>query len=170
MADTPNLQENPVTQFWDNVKDVHAVMLGTPNCDDHMQPMAPNAARDENAIWFFTSKNTDLARKTQSGGSAHLCLVSKNHQYHACASGDLEVVQSKEHIDRFWSPVVAAWFPDGKSDPDLTMLRFTPKDAKVWASTGSTLRFGFQIAMANVTGKQPDVGDSAHIIFPANRG
>ncbi len=164
MADINKAKENPLGQFWDELEGVTAVMLGSSDSHDHMQPMAPNVARDEGTIWFFTHVDTDIASKA-NGGTTHMCLINKSHDYHACASGSLSVQKSQEHIDRFWSPVTAAWFPKGKDDPDLTLLRFTPTSAEAWASTGSAVAFGWEIAKANLTGAEPDVGHKATISF-----
>jgi len=40
------------------------------------------------------------------------------------------------------------------------MLRFDASDAHVWLSETNPLAFGFQIAKANMTGREPDVGES----------
>lgn len=65
---------------------------------------------------------------------------------------------SPEHVDKYWSPMVAAWFEGGKDDPHLTMLRLQLDDVAIWASSNSTLRFGWEMAKANLTGKEPDLG------------
>lgn len=167
MSDIKKAQEQPIDQFWEQLEKATAVMLGSPDPAEHMQPMAPMAARDENAVWFFTRDNTDIARNARTGGRVHMCLVGNNHDYHACASGMLEEVRSQEHIDRFWSPAVAAWFEEGKEDPALTMLRLRLDDGGIWASTGSALRFGWEIAKSNMTGGEPDVGYATRVKFAA---
>lgn len=93
-----------------------------------------------------------------SGATAHFCIIGKNHDYHACLSGPIVQSHSREIIDRFWNPMVAAWFEGGKDDPELTLLQFTPNSADVWASTGNALAFGWEIAKANMTDAEPDVG------------
>ncbi len=64
--------------------------------------------------------------------------------------------------------MTAAWFEHGKDDPLLTMLSFKVDDAEIWASTNSTLKFGWEIAKANMTDeKMPDVGVKQHLTFSA---
>jgi len=156
MADLKEAKTDPKKQLWDEIDDVHAVMLGIPSTGQHMQPMAPMAAREENRVWFFTRKDSDLVRAAGSG-KAHMCLVSDDQDYHACISGTLVENRSPQHVERFWSPVVGAWF-EGKDDPDMTMLELVPDHAAVWASSDSSMRFGWEIAKANVTDSEPDVG------------
>lgn len=156
MADLKVSKTDPKKQLWDEIDDVRAVMLGIPETGQHMQPMSPMAAREENRIWFFTRKDTDLARAAGTG-KAHMCLISDDQDYHACVSGTLAISHSQQHIERFWSPVVAAWF-SGKDDPDLTLLELIPDHAAIWASSDSSVRFGWEIAKANLTDSEPDVG------------
>lgn len=156
MADLKEVKTDPKKQLWDEIEDVRAVMLGIPSTGQHMQPMAPLAAREENRVWFFTRKDSDLVRAA-GAGKAHMCLVSDDQDYHACISGTLVENKSQQHVDRFWSPVVSAWF-DGKDDPQMTMLELVPDHAAVWASSDSSMRFGWEIAKANLTDSEPDVG------------
>jgi hypothetical protein len=45
------------------------------------------------------------------------------------------------------------------------MLKFTPSTAAIWASTSSTLKFGWEIAKANLTDSEPDVGYTTKVTF-----
>ena len=35
-------------------------------------------------------------------------------------------------IDRYWSKQVEAWYPGGRNDPNLLMLRFDLGSAEIW--------------------------------------
>ena len=37
-------------------------------------------------------------------------------------------------IDKLWNKQVEAWFPGGKEDPNLALLRFDIDDAEFWES------------------------------------
>ena len=54
----------------------------------------------------------------------------------------------ERRADRYWNPTVAAWYPDGKDDPSLTLLRFNVSDAEVWISKGSAIRLAWEVAKA----------------------
>lgn len=165
MTDLKETREAPLSQLWRVLESVHAVMLGSPNPEEHMQPMAPQPAADEQAIWFFTRMDTDLAMAAEAGGTVHMCVFGPGGDYYACLKGKLTQQRSQPHIDRFWSPVAAAWFHD-KSDPSLTMLRFRPFEAAIWASRGSGARFGWEILKANVTDDEPNLGVTTKVKFP----
>jgi general stress protein 26 len=59
-----------------------------------------------------------------------------------------------------WSPAVSAWFPGGLEDPELALIEVTPESAQYWDSTSSSMRYLWEIAAANLTGREPDMGDS----------
>ncbi len=158
MSKMNEAKTDPVDALWEHLDGVRDVFLSCEGGGSHMQPMAPQADEERRCIWFFTSKQTDLARACVTPSQAKMCVVSEDRDFHACLSGNM--VQNKDPvaIEEYWSPAVSAWFPKGKTDPDLTMLQFIPADAAVWASTDSALKFGWEILKANTTGSQPDIG------------
>ena len=76
---------------------------------------------------------------------------------------DLSIDQDRSRIDKYWNPVVAAWYPDGKEDPALTLIRFDGDDGRVWVSDKGALGFGYQVLKANLTKTTPDVGGVSDI-------
>ena len=66
-------------------------------------------------------------------------------------------------IDKHWNPILAAWYPEGKDDPHLTLLRFDADDGRVWVSKKGPVRFMFEVAKANLTKTLPDVGGVADV-------
>ncbi|QLF71184.1 pyridoxamine 5'-phosphate oxidase family protein [Peteryoungia desertarenae] len=166
MASFSEARETPIEQLWDEIDDVHAGMLGIEGSSSHLQPMAPFTDRKTNTIWFFTKKDSDLVQELKPGKRGMFCIIGKDHDYHACLSGALEERLDKEKVDRYWSATVEAWYHEGKSDPNLTLLALHLDDGSIWASTGSALKFGWEIAKANMNdNKEPDVGVHRRVTF-----
>ena len=130
---------------------------------EHMQPMTAFCEEDGGPIWFFCRKENDLISQSAGGKPAMLCLMTGDDSFIACVGGTLQEDHDRERIARFWNPVAGAWFPEGKDDPHLTLLRLDPVDAQVWVSHSNPLRFGFEVAKANLTKTLPDAGDTAHL-------
>ncbi len=158
MSDVKDLKINAEQALWDQLADARDVLLGAEGGGSHLQPMAPQADPLRKTVWFYTSKKTDLAAAALNSPVAKLCLVSRERDFHASVDGVLSTEHDPAIIEQFWSPVVAAWYPAGQEDPDLTMLAFKPTGAGLWASTDSAVKFGWEIAKANVTGHLPDLG------------
>lgn len=164
MADIEKLKNNPKEQLFKHLDDVHMVMLGSPDREQHMQPMAPELDEETGTIWFYTRKSSDLVKALgDKEDDVHMCVVEQDYQ--ACLMGSLSVEHDEEKIEKFWSAPVAAWFDGGRSDPDLTMLCFRPKNASIWASEGNPITFAWEIARANVKDRTPDVGARSSVDF-----
>lgn len=129
----------------------------------HFHPMTAFGEDDFRTIWFFTRRDSALVRSLVQGGKAMFNLVSKDRELWACIGGTITEQHDAERIDRYWGPVVSAWFPEGKDDPELTLLRLDPDDAEVWIANKGPIRFAFEIAKANLTDQEPDVGDHARL-------
>ncbi|MDX2264318.1 MAG: pyridoxamine 5'-phosphate oxidase family protein [Hyphomicrobiales bacterium] len=164
MADLDKARTNPAEQFWDELERVQAGLLGLTDMRDHLQPMAPQPDRRTNSIWFFTRTSSDLFKQVGAGAKAMFCLVGRDHDYHACVMGQLRENRMDAKIDEYWSPVVAAWY-DGRNDPEMTLLEMQLENGKIWASTGNSLVFGWEIAKANLTDGEPDVGVVKTVVF-----
>jgi general stress protein 26 len=152
-------------RLWKEIDKAHYGMLGLVGMDppQHFQPMATFTDEATSTIYFFTRRDTDLARDTGSGQQAMLVIQSKDREVQACIGGQLSAGRDRAVVNRFWNPVVAAWYPEGKEDPNLCVLTFRPDDAQVWISDQGPVKFGWEIAKANATGKEPDVGGRAHL-------
>jgi general stress protein 26 len=150
-------------RLWKEIDDVRAGMLGLVNVDMHYQPMTAFAEKEDGRIWFYTKTDTDLAKAVGDGAKAMFIVVSKDQNVQACIGGELMIQHDRARIDKYWGPVVAAWYPDGKDDPKLTLLCLECEDAQVWISKGGPVKFGWEIAKANATKTVPDVGDHAKI-------
>ena len=165
MAETPTSAEAE-KEFWKSLKDSNTGLLGLDQPGYHAQPMTAFREAETGTIWFFTRDDTDLAKDAGVGGgqSAMFHYGSKDQNTWACIHGELSVQgQDREIIDRFWNPVLAAWYPDGKDDRHLTILRFDADDGRVWVSKGGLIKFAFEIAKANLTKTIPDAGGVADV-------
>ena len=134
-----------VEKFWKALKSDMTLMLGLMGDGEghHSQPMTAQLAdkdpKDKGPIYFFTSNETDLVRDLGGRGRAMAQFVAKDHKLFACLEGDLVADNDRSMIDELWNPFVAAWFEHGKEDPRLQLLRFEPRDGRVWENDSSLL-------------------------------
>lgn len=154
-------------EFWDRLDDVQAGMLGTDQ-DDMLVPMSPNL-RDggkDGQIWFITAKGTDIVNHLEAGARpSRLIVADAKSGLYAHIKGDMAISNDRAVLDEIWSPVAAAWFEDGKDDPDIRLVRFTPRVAEASGSTTSAVKFFYETAKANLTGAKPNEGWNATLTF-----
>jgi general stress protein 26 len=120
-------------KFWQALKSDMTMMLGLDGVEDgHTRPMTAQVEEGRPPIWFFTAKDTDIAKKLGSGHRAIATFASKDHELFATVHGRLVRDNDRAVIDRLWNPFIAAWFEGGKDDPKLALLRFDAERAQIW--------------------------------------
>lgn len=151
-------------RLWKELKDAKIVMIGlVGGKPDFMQPMAAYGDESGDAIWFFTKQDSDLFKDCGGNHDAMACIMAKDMEFQACIHGALTQDRDVAKIDEFWSPFLSAWYPAGKTDPSLAMMRFDPKDARVWISNSGPILYPLKIAKANLTHTLPDIGAKTDI-------
>lgn len=151
-------------RLWKAVEDHHTGMLGLTHDSHHFQPMTAFVEKDTNTLWFFTRKDTDLAQAVEAG-TTDAAFIFLDKKLQACIDGRITLSHDQARIDRYWNAHVAAWYPDGKDDPSLTLLRLDVSEAAVWITEGGLLKYAFEVAKANVGKSTPDVGERRDLNF-----
>lgn len=124
MADTVELKQH----FWSKLADSPFLMVGLQD-GQHSEPLTAQLDEDQvDTIFFFIGKDNRMAK----GGPAMLQFVSKGHDFFACLAGNARIDNDFAMIDKLWNSQVEAWFPGGKSDPNLALLRVDIDDAELW--------------------------------------
>ncbi len=127
MADHDNSQEI-AEKFIDKLKSSPFVMLGLMD-GQHSEPMTAQLDDDQpNTLFFFAGKDNRAAK----GGDAMVQFVAKGHDFFGCLAGTLSQQNDAAQIDKLWNNQVEAWFPGGKTDPNLALLRFDVDSAELW--------------------------------------
>ncbi|MEO8813414.1 MAG: pyridoxamine 5'-phosphate oxidase family protein [Caulobacteraceae bacterium] len=149
-------------RLWAEIADGRFGMLGaTGSPRGDFQPMTAFCEPESKKIWFYTRNDTDTAVAAQGGVASTFIVMSREIQ--SVITGDLTTTLDVLHRDKFWNSAVAAWFAKGKNDPHLTMLCLSCTAAEVWLSDKGGLKFGWEIAKANLTGHEPDIGGHARL-------
>lgn len=150
--------------LWGALKSARVVMLGLAG-NGRLQPMTGFRDPDDGAVWFYTRLDVDLARAAEAhpGAAAVAALVYAQGGVYASIEGAITLSRDRVRIDRFWSPMVAAWQPGGKDDPDLVMLRLEPLRAEIWRADHGPVGSMLEIARALVGERPPDMGDHARV-------
>ncbi len=164
MSNLKKAERHPEELLWDELGDVHAGLLGIVGSEQHLQPMAHHADRAGRRLWFLTKRDSDLVQSLKPGDMARFAIISKKQDFHASMRGVLSERRDQAMLDEMWNRVSGSWF-DGKDDPSLVMLALDLKDAGLWASTGSSVAFAWEIAKANMSDAKPDVGVRSEVVF-----
>jgi general stress protein 26 len=136
------------TKLWKALKSDMTLMLGLVGVGDgHTRPMTAQLEGEKGPVWFFTARDTELVQRLAAGPERAIAtFASKGHDLFASIHGTLRVDDDRAVIDRLWNRYVAAWFEDGKDDPNLALLRLDPERAEIWED-GSSLVAGIKLLL-----------------------
>lgn len=124
MSDTGDLKKT----LWKKMEAGPFVMIGLEN-GGHSEPLTVQLDEDQvDTLLFFIRRDNRLTR----GGPAMAQFVSKGQDFFACLSGVARVDEDQGLIDKLWSKQAEAWFPGGRNDPSLALLRFDIDEAELW--------------------------------------
>jgi len=116
-------------KFWRALADSPFLFLAPTGDSAHAVPMSPQLDKDaHSAIWFFTHTKSKFAVL----GPVTATFQGKGHDMFARFDGVLSRETSQERFDQFWNNFVAAWYDEGKNDPDLLFLRMDLGHAEIW--------------------------------------
>lgn len=133
----------------------------TPSGQLHSRPLATQETDFDGDLWFFTQdpspkvddiKHNDQVNAAFESGKGYLSI-----------SGSATLVHDRDKINDLWSPALEAWFPDGKDDPTVALIKVSAQSAEYWATNEPGVVTMFKIAKAALTGGQPDVGDNKSV-------
>ena len=123
------------------------------------RPMTTLDIDDNGNVWFFTSKHTEIGEETGWNDPVTLIYSDPKNNSYASVSGNASVVNDEKRKEELWNPMSKAWFPNGKDDPNLVVLKVTTDEAAYWDSSSSKMVVFFSMLKAVVTGTTPDGGD-----------
>jgi general stress protein 26 len=126
-------------KLWAGLRSEMTVMLGMVDESAPARPMTAQFEGDEDRgpLWFFTSQDSELVEA--GGGAATAVFISKGHDLFARIEGKLVEDTRREMIEKLWNPFVAAWYEDGKDDPDIALMRMDLESAEIWENASSLM-------------------------------
>jgi general stress protein 26 len=144
-------------KLYELIKDVTICMMTTvePDGSLHSRPMYCMEADQAGDLWFFTKISSPKVTEVSRDGQVNLAYAHPGKQDYVSVSGRAEIVRDRAKIDEMWSPPVRAWFPEGKDDPQIALLRIHPEKGEYWDSPSSTLIHLYGYAKAALTGSSP---------------
>jgi general stress protein 26 len=139
MADTHEITQT----LWKKLAASPFVMVGPADGSSHSEPLTAQLDEDQvDTLFFFVGTDNRLI----GGGNVMAQFVSKGHDFFACLSGTIAQDTNPAMIDKLWNSHVEAWFPGGKTDPNLALLRMDIDGAELWEtdiSLGGRLKMLF---------------------------
>lgn len=145
------------------IKDIDFCMLTTVNEDGRLlsRPMSTQQVEFDGDLWFITSVDTGKAGDIQRESQVNVSYAKPDKHRFVSVSGAAVIVNDRAKINDLWSPVYKAYFPNGKDDPNLRLIKVRVDQAEYWDSKGLIPTI---IAFAQaMTGKEAEIAENEKI-------
>jgi general stress protein 26 len=148
------------------IKDLRICMMTTAEPDHslHSRPMYSMAPDEHGHLWFFTKLQSPKVVEIAKERQVNLAYSDPDRQHYVSISGVGEVVREKAKIEEKWSEGLRTWFPEGKDDPSIALIRVKPVRGEYWDSPSSTLVHLYGYMKATLTGEPPtEIGEQKKV-------
>lgn len=140
------------------VEKIRFAMMTTVDHEGHLvsRPMAALQMDADGSLWFFTHRTAPKVDQIETNEHrVNVSFADVSDADYVSIAGTAEEVNDRVKIDELWNPQAKAWFPEGKDDPNLTLLKVHTDLAEYWDSNNSTMARFVQQAAAVITGNPP---------------
>jgi general stress protein 26 len=146
-------------RLWELIKAIDIAMLVTED-EGHLRsrPMAGVKQDFDGVLWFFTRASSHKTTEAGAGQKVNLSYAHPGQQDYVSVSGRATLVQDPAAIDQHWSEAMRVWFPQGRDDPDIAMLKVTVDQAEYWDAPSSAMLHAYGYVKAVLTGTPPNPG------------
>ena len=116
------------------------------------RPMSTQDADEEGNLWFFSDKNSIKNKEIENDKNVRLYYSHPSKSSYMVLNGEAEIIFDKQKVDEIWSPLVKTWFKEGKDDPNISLIKVTPKNAYYWDVEGNQMINFFKMIASVATG------------------
>lgn len=139
------------------LKDFDTALLFTRNAEGHLwgRPMGLAEVEEDGSLYLSTDRNSEKVRELSA--DPHAAIAVQGRTKCASLSGFATVDTNRANIHRLWKESWKLWFPEGKDDPNLCLIRFDPREGEYWDSSGLRgVKFLMNAAKAYLSGERPE--------------
>ena len=150
------------------VTDVRVAMITTKGTDGemHSRPMYLQEMQQNGTLWFATSDDSPLAAQIRDDARVIATFADPSDRRFAVIRGRASLHRDPARIAELWNAGMQAWFPDGPSDPSITLVRMHGEHGDYWDAPGRPAGV-VEFLGALLTGTRPDGGERVHVDMDA---
>jgi general stress protein 26 len=150
---------SPDTKLRELLEDFDVAMLATRTSEGQLRarPMALAEVEPDGTLWFLTDRHS--AKVDEIERDVQVLVTMQSKMKFVSLSGTATPVEDRARVARLWKLEWQAWFPGGKDDPNLVLLRVVGDAGEYWDNSGTSgVKYLVEAGKALLTGTRPDVG------------
>jgi len=133
--------EKDVRRMRKFIKGIRVAMLTTVASDGKLRsrPMATLKGGFDGDLWFLTRATAPKTEEIRDNQHVNVAFLDGDEERYVSISGTASVVRDATKVQELWSRRVRDWFPEGKKDPELALIRIRIERAEVWDPKTATM-------------------------------
>lgn len=135
------------------IKDVEIAMLTTTQADGKLvsRPLGTQQVEFDGDLWFATGADSEKVAEIKADPRVNVAYASASRNTYVSVSGKASIVADKAKIEALWSPAMKIFFPGGKDDPNLRLIRVRAESAEYWDGPGTAIGKALYLLVASVS-------------------
>lgn len=149
-----------LTKLGDLIEGVEVAMLTTRAADGSLvsRPLQTLEFEASGDLVFFTAADSRKLAELAADPDVNLAYANPTKQIYVSVRGTARTDRDRATIDALWSPLQGVFFPGGKNDPNLVVLRVRVRDAAYWESAGNLIARALDFAKGMMSDEPRDLG------------
>jgi general stress protein 26 len=103
------------------------------------RPMSVQKIDDNGTLWFLSAIDSHKNEHLLKDSTAQLLFKGSDYSDFLSLYGMAILSRDEQKIDELWEPVLKTWFTEGKDDPRITVVEFTPESGYYWDTKHSQI-------------------------------
>jgi general stress protein 26 len=142
----------------DLLQDFDSAMLVTRTEDGQLRsrPMMLADVDADGTLWFMTGR--DSGKMDEIKLDEHVNVALQTKRKFVSISGQARIINDRSKVTELWNDAWKVWFPGGKEDPTLRLLRVAGEMGEYWDNSGTSgVKYLIEAGKAYLRGTTPDV-------------
>ena len=147
------------------IEDIEVAMLTTRAADGSLvsRPVETLKLDSNGELIFFTASKSHKVEELTDDANVNLAYADPAHRRYVSVRGRARMDRDEDTINELWSPGQKIFFPEGRDDPNLMVLRIRVQDADWWESSDNFIGRALDFARGMLDESPDDLGKHGHL-------
>ncbi|HWU77595.1 MAG TPA: pyridoxamine 5'-phosphate oxidase family protein [Rhodanobacter sp.] len=147
------------------IKSIEVAMLTTRTNDGSLvsRPVQTLKLDANGELIFFTAANSHKVEDLTDDARANLAYAHPGEHRYVSVRGRTRMDRDDDTIHELWTPTQKIFFPAGRDDPNLMVLRIRVRDAAYWEAPDNVVARAFDFARGMLDDSTSDLGEHGHL-------
>ena len=161
--EAPN--DSDLRKLGELIEDIEVAMLTTRTSDGSMvsRPIQTLKLDVSGELIFFTASKSHKVEDLTDDAEANLAYAHPGEHRYVSVRGRARMDRDSDTIHELWTPAQKIFFPEGRDDPNLMVLRIRVRDAAYWEAADNFIARAFDFARGMLDESPSDLGEHGHL-------